>query len=338
MISESNAALTSFLSFANPVKCARLIKIRTTDDLEEYFDEKEQKDFLILGGASNILIIPEFLEKDILLIELPGKDVVVSEKEYDLIEFGAGENWHEVVLWSLNEGYGGLENLSLIPGTVGAAPIQNIGAYGVEIKDVLHSVRLFDLDSKKIFTLHNSECDFKYRDSIFKNSLKGSFVITSVTLKLSKQNHNINTSYGAILKEIGDEVINPVSISQAVVKIRNSKLPDPKVLGNSGSFFKNPIISIDQLERLQVSHPEIPFYPITSDETKAKVPAAWLIEQSGFKGKRFGDVGFYEKHALVLVNYAAASGAELWEHAMRVQSSVLERFGIKLQPEVNLIQ
>ncbi len=334
---ESNADLTSYLSFANYVRCERLCKIRSTQDLIQYFQNDKDKNYLILGGASNVLVIPEYLKRDVLLIQLEGKDVVVKENEYDLIEFGAGENWHDIVIWSLEQGYGGLENLSLIPGTTGAAPIQNIGAYGVEIKDVLHSVRYFDIATGKILTLHNSECEFRYRDSIFKNSLKGKFVITSITLKLTKENHKVNTSYGAIQNELGPNPVTPKSISDAVVSIRKSKLPDPKVLGNSGSFFKNPIIPKELLMKIQETHSEVPYYDLKQDPENVKVPAAWLIEQTGFKGKRHGNVGFFEGHALVLVNHGKGTGQELWDHAMRVQTAVSNSFGITLNPEVNLI-
>lgn len=338
MITELNADLKPYLSFGNHVVCERLIKIRSTKDLVQYFENEPKSNYLILGGASNVLIIPEFLDKDVLLMELKGKEVIVKESAYDLVEFGAGENWHETVLWSIEQGYGGLENLSLIPGTVGAAPIQNIGAYGIEIKDVLHSVRYYEIASGHTITLHNSECEFQYRESLFKNSLKGKFVITSVTLRLTKENHRFNTSYGAIIDKLGSESVSPKSISDAVVSIRQSKLPDPRDLGNSGSFFKNPIITKEHLSEIQSTHAEVPFYNLKDQPSHVKIPAAWLIETTGFKGKRNGEVGFFEGHALVLVNHGNGSGQELWDHALLVQAAVNDAFNIKLQPEVNLIK
>lgn len=332
--------LSSHLSFGNSVECNTLIEINDVTDLHDYFDKNQSNDFLVLGGGSNMLFINDKTNLDILLMSIKGKVVIVEEQDYDLVEISAGENWHELVLWSIEQGYGGLENLSLIPGTVGASPIQNIGAYGVELKDVLHSVNVYDIKEKRSFVLHQSECEFSYRDSIFKSSSKGKFIITGITLKLKKSDFDIKASYGAISNELESRGIlepTPKDISDVVIDIRNTKLPDPKVLGNSGSFFKNPIVSKSILEELLTKFEKVPNYPV-SDETKVKLPAGWLIERAGWKGKRVGDVGCHKDQALVIVNYGGASGQEIWSHALTVQESVFKQFGIQLTPEVNLIE
>ncbi|MCL4159783.1 UNVERIFIED_CONTAM: hypothetical protein GTU68_050050 [Idotea baltica] len=293
---------------------------------------------MVLGGGSNVLFNTDKTSLDILLIETKGIEILVQNENSDLIEIAAGENWHEFVLWSIEKGYGGIENLSLIPGTIGAAPIQNIGAYGVELKDVLHSVNVYDIEKKHSFTLHKSECKFGYRDSIFKTTHKGKFIITSICLELTKSKHKITVNYGAITKELeANSIIDPTpkQISDTVIKIRSSKLPDPKVLGNGGSFFKNPIVPKAKLDELLSEYENVPNYPAADD--LVKLPAGWLIEKAGWKGQRIGDVGCHKDQALVIVNYGNATGAEIWNHAMKVQNSVQEKYGIKLTPEVNLI-
>ncbi len=330
--------LSSYLSFGNRVDCQKVIHITEVENLKSYFDSWNGKPYLVLGGGSNVLFIHDTTELEILLLETKGIEVLVEGEQTDLIEVAAGENWHNFVLWSIENGYGGIENLSLIPGTVGAAPIQNIGAYGVELKDVLHSVNVFDVEKKHSFTLHNSECGFGYRDSIFKRSHKGKFIITGICLELTKQNHRTKTHYGAIAQELESLDIvqpSPKNISDVVIKIRSSKLPDPKVLGNGGSFFKNPVVPKTTLEELQQEFETVPNYP--AEDGKVKLPAGWLIEKAGWKGKRVGNVGCHKDQALVIVNYGGATGAEIWDHAMNVQKSVLDKYGINLTPEVNLI-
>ena len=331
--------LAPYLSFANDVECERLITISDVKDLHQYFDSAEGKDYLVLGGGSNMLFLQDKTSLDILLMSIKGKELVAKEEEYDLIEVCAGENWHELVLWSIENGYGGLENLSLIPGTVGAAPIQNIGAYGVELKDLLHSVNVYDIKEKRSFVLHNNECDFSYRTSIFKTTQKGKFIITGVTLKLKKKNFEIKASYGAISSELASRNItdpSPKDISDIVIDIRNKKLPNPKVLANSGSFFKNPIVPISVFKEIDSNYESVPNYPI--DEKVIKLPAGWLIEKAGWKGKVVGNVGCHKNQALVIVNYGGATGQEIWNHAKAVKESVFEQFGIELVPEVNLIE
>jgi UDP-N-acetylmuramate dehydrogenase len=290
---------------------------------------------LILGGGSNILLTKDFPG---LVIKLEIKGIYLRHKNEDqlLVEVGAGEVWHELVLYCIQQDWAGLENLSLIPGTVGASPMQNIGAYGVEIKDVFHSLTALHRDSLTLKTFNAAACKFGYRESVFKNELKDQYVITSVTFALSKTPH-FRLDYGAIqevLLEKGVKQPTLKAVSDAVIHIRESKLPNPKEIGNAGSFFKNPSISNVQFDALKAQHPSLPGYTSTEG---VKVPAGWLIEQSGWKGKRIGDVGVHAKQALVLVNYGAGTGEEIKSLSQQIQASVLEKFGIQLQPEVNFI-
>lgn len=291
---------------------------------------------MILGGGSNILLTDDI---DALVIknDLKGKKVIRSFKHCVHIEAGGGENWHELVLWSIEQGYGGLENLSLIPGTVGAAPIQNIGAYGVELKDVFVKLEAVALATGKKKTFYTKDCQFGYRDSIFKRANKGKYCITKVVLRLTKS-PQVNITYGAIQTTLqAMNIAQPSirSVSDAVIQIRSSKLPNPAELGNSGSFFKNPEIDRPTFEALQKRFPSIVFYDLP--DGRVKVPAGWLIEQCGWKGKRVGNTGCHAKQALVLVNYGGATGAEVRAHAERVMASVEEKFGICLQAEVNFV-
>ncbi|MDX1315812.1 MAG: UDP-N-acetylmuramate dehydrogenase, partial [Eudoraea sp.] len=250
----------------------------------------------------------------------------------------AGENWHELVLWTLDQGYGGLQNLALIPGNTGTAPIQNIGAYGVELKDAFEGCEAMHIASGESRYFSKELCQFGYRDSFFKREGKGQFIITAVDFRLSKKDHKINMDYAPLKAELLQKGINTpeiADIARAVIAVRSSKLPDPKELGNSGSFFKNPVIPEGLFQTLKDNHPEMPSYDLGNQTHK--IPAAWLIDQCGLKGKRFGDAGVHKKQALVLVNYGNASGAEILDLARRVQSAVKEKFGISLEPEVNII-
>ncbi len=339
MHSLSNYNLRKHLSFGNDVIASEVYKMTHPGELVAILSNIGERDFLILGGGSNVLFLDHQYSSPIILIQSNGIEVKQSYDDYDLVEFAAGENWHQSVLWSIDQGYGGMENLSLIPGLIGAAPIQNIGAYGVELKDILHCVWAMDLDSKTLICLHNSECEFGYRDSVFKRALKGKVIITSIVLKLSKNNHRLNISYGAITSKLEEKKIKnptPKDISDVIIEIRKSKLPDPKVLGNGGSFFKNPIINNQHFSEIQHSYSEVPNYPAKG--TNVKLPAAWLIDQCGWKGKQIGNVGCHQHQALVIVNYGNATGEEIWNHALKVQDSVFKQFRIKLDPEVNLIK
>ena len=292
---------------------------------------------LILGGGSNMLLTKD-VDALVLHINIKGIKVVSNSENNVRVEVAAGENWHEFVSWCLDKNYGGVENLSLIPGNVGTAPIQNIGAYGVELKDSFVSCQALDVDTKELRIFTKKDCNFGYRNSVFKDELKGQYIITSVIFELSSHQHITKTNYGAIEAELKKNgVVNPTikDISTAVISIRNSKLPNPKVLGNSGSFFKNPVIAHSKFEIIKEQFPDIPHY-IVSDAT-VKIPAGWLIETAGFKGKKFGSYGVHDKQALVLVNYGNASGKDLLQLSIQIQEAILIIFGIHLESEVNIL-
>ena len=285
------------------------------------------------------MLLTKDIDALVMHINLKGIRVVEETSETVVLKVMAGENWHNLVLWTLDHGYGGLENLSLIPGSTGTAPIQNIGAYGVELKDVFVGCEAMNVKNQELEAFTKEDCQFGYRDSIFKNEAKGKYIITSVKLRLTKKNHSLHTFYGAIEDELkAMEVVNPTikDISNAVIAIRSKKLPDPNNIGNSGSFFKNPVVSKKTFEKFHKNHPDAPFYELGNKEYK--IPAGWLIEQCGFKGKRFGDAGVHEKQALVLVNYGNAKGEEILELAEKIQETVATNFGIRLTAEVNIIK
>ena len=297
--------------------------------------EVKSMPYIILGGGSNVLFTGNF-DGVIIRNAIEGIDIIKEEGDSVFVKANAGERWHDVVLYSVSRNYGGIENLSLIPGTVGAGPIQNIGAYGVELKDVLQEVEAMNIHTLEIRKFSNAECKFGYRDSIFKEEEKGNYIILSVTLKLSK-NPKVNVSYGTLNKELeAMGVTHPTikDVSNAVIKIRSSKLPDPDKIGNAGSFFKNPVIPNNQFENIKVSHPNIVSFPATEGHTK--LAAGWLIEQCGWKGKRIGDAGVHKDQAMVLVNYANATGKEIYELSAQIINSVKEKFGIELEREVNI--
>jgi UDP-N-acetylmuramate dehydrogenase len=335
---QENVSLKSYNTFGIDSTAKYFTEVVSVIDLQQILKSSQFKPLpkLIIGGGSNILFTRNF---DGLVIRNSIKGInIVSEDENNVfVQVGAGELWHEFVLWSIAKNLGGVENLSLIPGCVGAGPMQNIGAYGVELKDVFHELEAINITTadKKIFS--KAECKFGYRESVFKNECKEMFVITSVTLKLNKK-PDFNTSYGAIEQELKKSNVTEISvkaISDAVIAIRKSKLPDPALLGNAGSFFKNPEISKDDFVLLQSKFPSIPNYPAA--ENKVKLAAGWLIEQCGWKGKRVGNTGSHRDQALVLVNYGNASGNEIFQLALEIQKSVKEKFGVTILPEVNLI-
>lgn len=318
---------------------ARLFSpVSSTEDLRAVLNDKKLENIprLILGGGSNLLFTGD-VNGLVIKVDLMGRSIVEEKPDYTIVEVGAGENWHEFVRWSISKDLGGLENLSLIPGNVGASPMQNIGAYGVEIKDCFQSLDAIELATGERHTFSASDCKFGYRDSVFKGPLKNKYAIVSVRYRLSR-NHQYNTSYGAIEQELERMNVADLSldaVSQAVINIRRSKLPDPKDLGNSGSFFKNPVIGAEAFEKLIAKFPETPNYPAPNNQHK--IAAGWLIEQCGWKGKRVGNCGMHARQALVLVNYGGATGEELYAHSERVMESVQERFGILLEREVNII-
>ncbi|SDE87645.1 UDP-N-acetylmuramate dehydrogenase [Pricia antarctica] len=334
---QKEISLKSYNTFGIDAKARYFIEINSVDELRLALRLKEYPEKFILGGGSNMLITGD-INALVLYINIKGIEVVEENKDGVILKSMAGENWHNLVLWTLEKGYGGLENMSLIPGNTGTAPIQNIGAYGVELKDTFVNCEAINIadQSLKIFT--KDDCRFGYRDSYFKNEGKGKYIITSVTLQLTKHNHRRNTSYGAIASELEKNGISDPKIkdiSNAVIAIRQSKLPDPKVLGNSGSFFKNPVISESEFHTFTKDFPNAPFYTLSNDTYK--IPAGWLIEQVGYKGKRFGDAGIHKNQALVLVNYGNASGQEIIDLAHKIIEAVEKKFRIRIAPEVNII-
>lgn len=330
-----NQSLKNYNTFGIDAKAKEFIAVNTIDSLIEVVGSN--KDLFILGGGSNMLLTQD-IQKLVVHVNLKGKAIIDENEDFVIVKAQAGENWHEFVLWCIDQGFGGIENLSLIPGNVGTTPIQNIGAYGVEIKDTLFSCEALNRKTLQIETFTNAQCQFDYRESVFKNELKEQYIITSVLFQLTKKNHAVSTTYGAIETELSKQNIqNPTlkDVSNAVIAIRQSKLPDPKQLGNSGSFFKNPIISKEAYEKAKALHPDMPHYVVS--ENSVKVPAGWLIEQAGFKGKRFGDAGVHKNQALVLVNYGNATGAELVALSRTIQQTILDQFGIAIEAEVNII-
>lgn len=332
-----NYDLKKLNTFGISVNAKFFIEVQSEEDLKELFVSFEFKNNqkIFLGGGSNVLFTKDF-NGIVILNKLKGIEIISENEKTIIIKSMGGESWHDLVLFTVDRGYWGIENLALIPGTVGATPIQNIGAYGVELKDTLINVEAFEIETgeKRIFT--KEECKLGYRDSIFKNELKGKYFISAVILQLSKiENKNVNYK---ILQEYLSEnkiiVKNPKDISTAVENIRRSKLPDPVVLGNAGSFFKNVFLTKEKIEELQKSFPKIPFF---NEDEIIKIPAGWLIEQAGWKGKKVGSVGVHEKQALVLVNYGGAKGDEILNLAHQIISSVQEKFGLELVPEVNIV-
>jgi len=343
MTIQENVSLKTFNTFGIDARARYFVRISSAEELQALIQQDiyRQQEIMILGGGSNILLTRDF-EGLVIKMDIQGIKVVEEDEKQVWVRSGAGENWHAFVLYCIEQGYGGVENLSLIPGTVGAAPMQNIGAYGVEIQDVFENLEAVNLQSGALQTFSKEECRFGYRDSIFKRKLKGKYIITSVTLQLSKQ-PEINTSYGTIedaLQEMrsadGYQARPPIrEVSDAVIQIRQSKLPDPREIGNAGSFFKNPVVSKAKYEALQQEYAQVPGYPVTKDSIK--VPAGWLIEKCGWKGKKVGQTGVHSRQALVLVNHGGVRGAEVYDLAMQIKKSVWDTFGIDISPEVNII-
>ncbi|RZN82418.1 MAG: UDP-N-acetylmuramate dehydrogenase [Winogradskyella sp.] len=337
MTIQENVSLKTFNTFGIDAKANKYVNIQNLGKLKEVLKTEASKPLFVLGGGSNMLLTKD-IEALVLHLNLKGIAIIEETEDYAVVNAQAGENWHEFVLWCLDNNLGGIENLSLIPGNIGTAPIQNIGAYGVELKDVFHSCEAIHILTQQTKTFTNQDCKFDYRESIFKQDLKGQYIITNVKLKLSKRNHKLNIAYGAIKSELESlKISNPTikDVSKAVINIRQSKLPDPKEIGNSGSFFKNPVISLTEFKKLQKDFPNVPHYVVSDSEIK--VPAGWLIETAGFKGKRFGDYGVHNKQALVLVNYKNALGKDIYALAQLIQQTVSRLFNIKIETEVNII-
>lgn len=335
MEGKTNFSLKDYNSFGIDVCASNFFSIRTEDDLLKVL-QSVSAPYFVLGGGSNLLLTKD-LNANVLYNQIEGIDIIESDENLVHVKVGGGVNWDSFVQWAVENSYGGVENLSLIPGSVGAAPIQNIGAYGVELKDVFVSLDAIDLTSGLKRNFSKEECAFGYRNSVFKSKLKGKYFISNVYIELLTT-PELNLSYGAIQERLTDQNISVPTIqdvSNTVRAIRRSKLPDPAELGNSGSFFKNPIITKEDFETLIVEFPELKFYK--QEEGNYKIPAGWLIEQCGWKGKRVGNTGSYEKQALVIVNYGNATGEEVEKHALNVKKSVYAKFGILLEAEVNIL-
>ena len=338
MTIHENHSLKKLNTFGIAATARYFAELSSIEQIQELLSEsrfaKTQK--LILGGGSNLLFTKDF-DGIVLKNNLKGINVIKEDSDFYFVKVGAGEVWHEFVLHCIEHGYAGLENLSLIPGNVGASPMQNIGAYGVEIKDSFYELEALNIADKKINTFNNAACKFGYRESVFKRDLKDQFIITSVTYKLRKA-PVFNTSYGAIEKELeamGIKELSIQAISQAVCNIRSSKLPNPAEIGNAGSFFKNPEIDRSLYERLKKKFQDMVSYDL--ENGNVKLAAGWLIEQTGWKGKTFGDAGVHKLQALVLVNYGNAKGEEILDLSQKVMDAVKEKFEVELEREVNII-
>ena len=331
----SNFSLKNYNTFNIDVKSDKFISINSEDQLINFLSQyKNEENIFVLGGGSNVLFSKDY-KGTIVHISIKGKKIIEELDDSIIIEVNSGENWHEFVKWSIENNYGGIENLSLIPGNVGAAPIQNIGAYGVELKDVFDSCRVLSIDSKKIQHYNKDECQFDYRTSVFKSKPKNKYIILSIRLKLTKEPHSYNLSYDSLKDRFKDKEINLSNISEEIIKIRESKLPDPKKIGNCGSFFKNPFIDSMKLDKLLEKYPELPYHK--SHNGLYKIPAAWLIEKMGFKDKNLGDAGVYINQPLVVVNNGNASGSDILNFTNSIKKSVQEEFNIDLEEEVNII-
>jgi UDP-N-acetylmuramate dehydrogenase len=335
MSTQKNISLQPYNSFQIDVRADEFISVKSVGELQEFLEHSAKKPLLVLGGGSNVLFTRD-VNGLVLKMDIHGIDELKEDATHVFVRAGAGENWHAFVRYTIARNWGGLENLSLIPGNVGAAPIQNIGAYGVELKDSFYELEAYDLKEKKVFAFGVNDCLFGYRESIFKTSEKGRYIILNVTFILRKV-PVLKTSYGAIreeLKKMGVQSPTIKDISEAVIEIRRSKLPDPAEIGNAGSFFKNPVVEQQKFLALSVKYPDLPAYP--HEDQSVKLAAGWLIEQCGWKGYRKGDAGVHENQALVLVNYGNATGKEILELSERIAASVEKKFGVKLEREVNI--
>ncbi|MEL7220051.1 MAG: UDP-N-acetylmuramate dehydrogenase [Bacteroidota bacterium] len=337
---QENYSLAQLNTFGIPCIAQQFAEIHQPSQLTEViqaagFPEK----ILLLGGGSNVLL-PDRFSGLVIHNKVMGIEVVAQEGDEVIISAGSGVNWHELVLWTIRQGFSGIENMALIPGTVGAAPIQNIGAYGIELKDVFERLNAVDLSSSEERNFSKEDCHFGYRNSFFKKKLiAGKFYLSKIYLRIKHTNHQLNTSYGAIQSQLERwriEAPTPADVAAAVISIRRSKLPDWRQYGNAGSFFKNPIIARSDWDSLKQAYPDAPHYSVGAGEIK--VPAGWLIDQAGWKGRTIGKVGCYKKQALVIVNHGEASGQEIYDFSTQVAESVKEKFGIGLEREVRLIK
>lgn len=332
---QKNISLKPYNSFGIDVQAKSFAAFNSVAELEKLLKQNTDKT-LVLGGGSNILFTKDF-DGLVLKNEIHGIGLIGEDEESVTVKAGAGEPWHGFVNYCIHNNFAGVENLSLIPGSVGAGPMQNIGAYGVEIKEIFHSLEAYHRQDRTMVAFSNAACEFGYRESVFKHRYKDQFVITGVSFRLKKK-PAFNISYGAIeaeLEAMGVKQLTIGAVSQAVINIRKSKLPDPATIGNAGSFFKNPEVSSEKFSQLQLAFPAIVGYPLTGN--KVKLAAGWLIEQCGWKGYRNGDAGCHSKQALVLVNYGRAKGSDIWSLSNEIIASVKEKFGVQLEREVNIV-
>ncbi len=335
---HSDYSLQNLNTFHIDAKAKYFVEVNSLEEFKELQEHRifKREKLLVLGGGSNVLFTKD-VDGMVVKNSLLGKELLREDKNHFYVKANAGEVWHTFVLWCIQNNYAGVENLSLIPGQVGASPIQNIGAYGVELKDVCDSVEAIHLRTGEQIVLSNLDCEFGYRDSVFKHQLKDEYLITAVNYRLNKS-PNFQVSYGdikATLQDMNVQNLTLKNVSDAVVRIRSSKLPDPKVLGNAGSFFKNPTVTQEKYEELVATNPVMPSFP--QKDGTVKIPAGWLIEQCGWKGKVVGNTGSHKSQALVLVNYGNATGAEIYQLALDIKKSVFDKFGVEVNPEVNLV-
>ena len=331
---QENVSLKSYNTFGVESQTKFFYKLTHLDELKVLFKSAPKLPLRILGGGSNILYTKNF-EGITLLIATKGIQVLEEDENKVRVEVQAGENWHEFVLWCLNQNYGGVENLALIPGSVGAAPLQNIGAYGVELSTIFCSCKAINLNTLEEEILDKEACEFGYRSSIFKTHQKGKYLISTVTFELQKTLYQPTLSYGVLKSKFENKTPSIQEVAEAVIEIRKSKLPDPELLGNGGSFFKNPVVPKSVYKALKNSYPTLPSYPNGREEVK--IPAAWLIDYLGFKGTHLGQAGVHQNQALVLVNLGNAKGTEILTLAEKIQKEVKSYFGITLEMEVNIL-
>jgi UDP-N-acetylmuramate dehydrogenase len=336
---EENVDLFPYNTFHITANARYLVHIRSVEELIQLLssDVFKTNKRLILGGGSNLLLTQDF-DGLVMKNDIKGIEIQSEDDEHIVLRVGAGETWHQLVMHCVQYGWGGIENLSLIPGTVGAAPMQNIGAYGVEIKECAVAVEAVEIKNGNKRFFNRDECEFGYRESIFKHKVKDQFFITHLVLRLAKRNHHLNISYGAIRDVLeANKIESPTiqSVSEAVIAIRKSKLPDPALIGNAGSFFKNPSVDLSIIDSIKKDYPALPTFP--GENGLIKVPAGWLIEQCGWKGKTLDNIGVHKNQALVLVNYGGGKGEDIWNLATQIRDSVNKKFNIDLQPEVNII-
>lgn len=333
---QENISLKPYNTFGIDANAKQFVEITDSEQLRELYSKGLLNDIFIIGFGSNMLLTTN-IDKLVVKISYKGKEVISEENNKVIVKSSAGEDWPDFVLWSIAQGLFGLENLSKIPGNVGTSPIQNIGAYGTEIKDTFYKLDAFEIATGKTKTFYNTDCDFGYRESIFKKEEKGKYIIIDVYFELEKQG-KLNINYGAIQAKLDEKGIikpTPKDVSDCIIEIRTSKLPDPKEIGNSGSFFKNPVISSEAFRLIKENYPDAPSYSL--DNGTEKVPAGWLIEKSGWKGYRKGDAGVHKNQALVLVNYGSATGNDILNLANEIRRDISEKFGIDLEIEVNII-